>query len=120
MATGEGHPWLRMSDPQLLDMFVRAQMNPQNPDSVAIRAILEYRTAEKQLRAAEQGAIAAAEGARAAADGTTSARSLAASPNDLVTMTRRLACTTLGTWGLVGATLVLVAAEVILKMWFGK
>jgi hypothetical protein len=112
----EGHPWLRMSEQELLEMFVKNSLNPSSSDSVAIRTILENRIAEKQLRAAEEGTRAAAEGAKAAAEGTASARSLAASTTALVTMTRRLGY---ATWGLVGAAVLLVIAEVVLK-WFGK
>jgi hypothetical protein len=80
-----------MPEEQLLEMFVTSAMTPQNPNSVAIRTILECRTAEKQLRAANEAAQAAGEGA-------TFARALADSAKDLVTMTRRLGY---ATWGLV-------------------
>jgi hypothetical protein len=87
MATRE--EWLRMPEQRLLEMFVNSELPPQNTNSVAMRTILEYRVAEKQLRAA-------AEAAQAAAEGATFARTLAESTNNLVTMTRRLGY---ATWG---------------------
>src|SRR5690242_908736 len=82
------HPYLQKPREELLEMFVKSAMNPQNPDSVAIRTILEQRIAEDQLRIAEAQLSAAMENAKAG-------EHLATLTSELATATRRLVTATM-------------------------
>ncbi len=95
------HPWLTKSREELLELFVIAQMNPQNPDSVALRTLLHHRIAEDQLRAAAENAKA----------GDQLANLTAA----LVTATRRLVQATVAVAIVTAVVAIVTAAPLFLK-----